>query len=79
LAAKFYTRPFARETLPWKRHLQAIGLLGAAFICLAFVLIAALMPRGGTPEDIAAHFSGPGHFPIVPPQSLEKANTALQR
>jgi hypothetical protein len=54
-------------------------LLGAAFICLAFVLIAALMPRGGTPEDIAAHFSGPGHFPIVPPQSLEKANTALQR
>lgn len=48
-------------------------LLAVAFLCLAIALIAALMPRGGTPEDIAAHFAGPGSFPIVPLRTPDEA------
>lgn len=51
-------------------------LLSAAFVFLAFVLIAVLMPRGGAPEDIAVHFAGPGNFPIVTPQAPEQASTS---
>ena len=49
------------------RYLQASVLIG-----LAVVLIAMLVQRGGSSEDIAAHFAGPGNFPLTtpPPQFL---------
>ncbi|MFM9850487.1 MAG: hypothetical protein ACKVP3_25450 [Hyphomicrobiaceae bacterium] len=51
-------------------------LLSAAFVFLAFVLIAVLMPRGGAPEDIAVHFAGPGSFPIVPREAPEQTSAS---
>jgi hypothetical protein len=54
-------------------------LLSAAFVFLAFLLIAGLVPRGGTPEDIAVHFDGPGGFPIVPRQAPEQTTAAPRK
>jgi hypothetical protein len=50
-------------------------LLATAFLCLAIALIAALMPRGGTADDVAVHFAGPGSFPIIPLHTPEQATT----
>jgi hypothetical protein len=51
------------------RHLQASVLIG-----LAIVLLAMLMQRDGSTEEIAAHSAGPGTFPIVTTATMSKAD-----
>lgn len=51
------------------RYLQASVLVG-----LAFVLVAMVVQRGGSQADVAAHFAGPGNFPIVTSPSTPKGD-----
>lgn len=50
-------------------YLQASVLIG-----LAIVLVAMVVQRGGSSEEIAAHFAGPGNFPIVTNPSTPKGD-----
>lgn len=54
-------------------------LLSAAFVFFAFLLIAALVPRGGTSEDLAVHFAGPGGFPLVTRRAPEQTTAAPRK
>ena len=56
-------------------YLQASVLTGSAV-----VLIAMVVQHRGSPEDLAAHISGPGNFPIVTsPTTPDRAAAALRK